>query len=644
MGKTLSYNSPTQLLKKLISTAIENLGLDSNSQLSIGYPSHPKFGDYASSVAMSTFSTLNSRNDELSTKWQSPRALAEEIVTEINKITSSSTEFKLLSKIEVAGPGFINFTLHPEYLFEHAKNVISSKAKLPQASESAGTIIIEYLSPNTNKPLHIGHLRNGALGLAIGRLLEENGWTVHFAAINNDRGLHIMKSVWSYLVSGRKSDSGTNSKDSWKEVLAQWNADPTQWLDPKDMSDQNLHKRDHFVGYWYMQADKDVENPQVQEVWSQMLQTWEHADTPEHAQLRKLWQQMNNWFYEGFKQTAATLGITFDEKYISYESEIFEAGRQIVIDGVEKGIFKKLSDGAVKVELEEKYSLPDKILLRKDGTGIYMTFDIELTRQRSEAGADRLMWVVGVDQKLYFQQLFAVSELLGFGQRSDFHHFAYGMVRLPEGKMSSRKGTVVYADDLIQAAQEQAQKAMEETNIAKTFSEAERAHVIEAVGIGAVKWTMLSQDPVSEITFDLEESVSFKGFAGPYIQYTAARCHSVLEKAQNGYITKPFDTLLNLMISSNDELMSEDVDLLRNLIKYFDIVERSAENYTPHLLCLYLFEVSQAFNAFYAACPILSNEASEKEVMERRLVLTKAVETVLNRGLGLLGITAVTKM
>lgn len=646
MGKTPSYQSASQVIISGIEEAISALNLEWSKPISVEYPSNQDFGDYASSVALSIFSQLKSENSEATTRWKSPRELAEAIAQHISTVHSDEQgQEELFSKIEVAGPGFINFTLNQQFLFTQAQRLIALRGKLPKESKSAGSIIIEYLSPNTNKPLHIGHLRNGALGLAIGRLMEENGWTVHFAAINNDRGLHIMKSVWSYLVSGRTQQSNSNpAETNWQQALKDWIQSNDQWMKPDDMPQEKLKKPDHFVGYWYTKADKEAENPKVQETWSQMLQTWEQPDKELHAELRQLWQTMNNWFYEGFKQTAAELGITFDPKYVSYESQIFEAGRQIVIDGVEKGIFKKLPDGAVKVELEEKYKLPDKILLRKDGTGIYMTFDIELTRQRSQLDVDKLMWVVGVDQKLYFQQLFAVCEMLGYGQRSDFHHYAYGMVRLPEGKMSSRKGTVVYADDLIEAAQDQAAQVMDATHVAKSFHPQERLKVMRAVGIGAVKWTMLSQDPVSEITFNLEESVSFKGFAGPYIQYTAARCHSVLEKAQNGYIKKPIDTLLNLLIDLNDSLDKEEVDLLRNLIKYFDTVKRAAENMAPHQLCVYLFELSQVFNAFYAACPILSEDEQQQAQMERRLVLTQAVETALNKGLTLLGITPVEKM
>ena len=231
-----------------------------------------------------------------------------------------------------------------------------------------------------------------------------------------------------------------------------------------------------------------------------------------------------------------------------------------------------------------------------------------------------------------------MCELLGYGKKEDFYHFAYGMVRLPEGKMSSRKGRVVYADDLLDMAQEKAAQAMEETTMAKSFSAAEKAAVVDAVGVGAVKWTMLSQDPLSEITFDINESVSFKGFAGPYIQYTAARCHSVLEKAKSSAITLDIDSLINLL------MQSEEMAVLRSLVDYFDTVKRSAEHYSPHVLALFLFEVSQAFNTFYANCPIVSEKDEEREQTERRLLITAAVEAVLKKGLTLLGITPVEKM
>ncbi|MDQ5951757.1 MAG: arginyl-tRNA synthetase [Patescibacteria group bacterium] len=629
-----SINAIKELLKK----SIHQLNIDTNIVVKVENPAQPEFGDYATSVALSIFSE-HKTSAEFAALYSSPRAVADTLVEEIKNLTNESGT-QMFSKIEVAGPGFINFTLAPQYLLQFAQQLVTHQAKLPTAPKSFGSVIIEYLGPNTNKPLHIGHLRNGALGLALGNLLQEQGWDVHFATINNDRGLHIMKSVWGYLELARKTDDA--EVKPWHSLLAEWKEEPECWLVPSEMPDERLKKPDHFVGHWYILADGKAEDPDVQAAWAEMLQTWENSEAEHYHQLRELWQTMNNWFYEGSRVTAGRLGITFEADHISYESKIYEAGKQIVLDGAEKGIFKKLEDGAIKVELEEQYGLPDKILLRRDGTGIYMTFDIELTRQRSQYGAEKLIWVVGVDQQLYFQQLFAVAEKLGFAKRENLHHFAYGMVRLPEGKMSSRKGRVVYADDLLDMAREKAAQVMDETHVAKTFSAEEKAAVIDVVGTGAVKWTMLSQDPVSEITFDINESVSFKGFAGPYIQYTAARCHSVIEKAKNSISNLEIDLLMNLLMQYSDSKQKEEVDVLRNLVKYFDAVERAAQNYSPHILAVYLFELSQAFNAFYAHCPIV--DESNKEQSERRLVITAAVETVLNRGLTLLGITPVEKM
>lgn len=639
MSASVTLRSPSVLIIDILNSAISQLKLNIHDGCKVENPSNASFGDFATSIALSIFSANRSDSTFISL-YPNPRSLADALAEEVRNQVSKSGK-TIFSNIEVAGAGFINFTLHHNYLLEFSQQLVINQAKLPKPSKTAGSAIIEYLGPNTNKPLHIGHLRNGALGLAVGNLLTETGWQVHFATINNDRGLHIMKSVWGYLELARKTDDA--EVKPWQSLLQEWHNDPESWLVPLEMPDQHLKKPDHFVGHWYKLADTRAEDPDVQAAWAQMLLTWEKQDSDHHDQLRQLWKQMNDWFYDGYRQTATRLGISFDPKYVSYESEIYEAGKNIILEATDKGIFQKLPDGAVKVELEA-YGLPDKILLRKDGTGIYMTFDIELTRQRSAHKANKLIWVVGVDQQLYFQQLFAVSELLGYGKREDFYHFAYGMVRLPEGKMSSRKGIVVYADDLLDAAKEKATQVMAETNIAKTFTQDERDKVVESVGVGAVKWTMLSQDPVSEITFDVNESVSFKGFAGPYIQYTVARCYSVLEKAKNSTTNEPIDVLINSTMLYSEPTATEEVDLLRNLIKYFDAVERAAENYSPHVLAVYLFELSQAFNTFYANCPILTENAEEKDQVARRLVLTAATIAVLKRGLELLGISPITKM
>lgn len=640
MPQHYQVSNPVSNIKELLKRSLDQVNIQYDGEIKVESPAQSEFGDYATSLALSIFSEQRT-SSEFTALYPTPRAVAQAVVTAL-KAAADEADTQIFSKIEVAGAGFINFTIATETLLQYAQHLIATHATLSAAPKSLGSVIIEYLGPNTNKPLHIGHLRNGALGLALGNLLTEVGWDVHFATIYNDRGLHIMKSVWGYLELARKSDDAENKP--WHSLLTEWHESGESWLVPNEMPDQRLQKPDHFVGHWYKLADAQAENPDVQAAWAEMLQTWEDQTAEHHRTLRELWHSMNEWFYQGSSETAQRLGITFEEKHISYESKIYEAGKQIVLEGAEKGVFKKLEDGAIKVELEDQYHLPDKILLRRDGTGIYMTFDIELTRQRTQHGAERLIWVVGVDQQLYFQQLFAVAELLGYSKKEDLHHFAYGMVRLPEGKMSSRKGRVVYADDLLELAQEKAAQVMEETQIAKMFSPQERAAVIEAVSTGAVKWTMLSQDPVSEITFDLNESVSFKGFAGPYIQYTVARCHSVIEKAKNSISTVPIDALLNLSIQLFENMPKEELDVLRNLIKYFDVVERSARFYSPHMVALYLFELAQVFNTFYANCPIVSEQEADRAQMERRLVITAAVEAVLSKGLRLLGITPVEKM
>lgn len=637
-------------------------------------PTDFSHGDYTTNLALILFSQNKKTNPTFS--FVSPRALAERIMEELQKKIATDPQKEWIKSITVAGPGFINFTLTDAYYLHFLGSLISSQEKVFKGSKRADSTFIEYVSPNTNKPLHIGHLRNAALGVAMGNILKAAGSTVTMGTINNDRGLHIIKSVWGYLVFGKKGDEGVESGTAtdkfpatdkslttanWKTLLQEWQQNPDSWLQPQDMPEARLQKPDHFVGNWYLTADAYVEDTKIMQVWSEMLQAWEQGGTsgttttpdttsnpdtkpsPDHTTVRALWKQMNAWFYQGYVETAKVYGFSFDPEGISYESEIYEAGKQIVIKGAEQGIFEKLPDGAVKVNLE-KYKLPDKILLRKDGTGIYMTFDIELTRQRNEKNMDTLLWVVGVDQQLYFQQLFAVAELLGYGHKEKFHHFSYGMVRLPEGKMSSRKGRVIYGDDLLAMAQEKAASIMQESGVTEKFTPEELARVVKAVGIGAVKWTMLSHDKLSEIIFDINESVTFTGFAGPYIQYTIARSHSVLEKAQISNLTIPSDILINIEEQSLYQLNAEERDVLLNLSLYFDTLQKTIAEYAPHHLCIYLYTLAQSFNTFYAHQKIISLDDADTQKTHFRLAVTVVVQKVLTEGLTLLGIQPIERM
>lgn len=634
-------------LTDLFSAAAKQSGITNLSSVTFAVPADVSHGDLATPVALQTFGVL--KKSETETTARSPRELAEQLKAAVE--TQLKTTDLPVASLSVAGPGFINITLDPAFFITAAAELTSPGKELATASKSSDSVLIEYVSPNTNKPLHIGHLRNAALGLAVANLLEKTGQTVHRAIEYNDRGLHIIKSEWAYLqFAARGSFSETEatrtvSQTPWQELLKKWQADSQAWITPTEMSDERRQKPDHFLGYWYTQADQFVGDAAVEQVWAEMLQAWEDVDSSNHKAVRALWEQLNGWFYEGYNQTMARFGARFDKQYTSYESQIYKAGKEIILDAVEQGTFTRLEDGAVKAELEEKYNLPDKVLLRRDGTGIYMTFDIELARQRAAYNLDHLMYIVGSDQKLYFQQLFAVAEMLGLAKREAFEHFAYGMVRLPEGKMSSRKGLVVYGDDVLDQAVARAKEVMQESAKGSDFSPEEFDKTAEEIGLGAVKWTMLSQDPLSDITFNLEESVSFTGFAGPYVQYTFARTQSILRKAENRGIALYSDALLDILMQQKNNLDAAELSTLRSIAEYIDIVERSATERAPHKLCTYLYELCQNYNRLYAELPVLPAEGEEAQpVHQLRLTITQAVATVLRDGLQLLSITPVERM
>ena len=633
-------------LQTLFSAALSRLQLTATPALSFEKPAVSSHGDWSTPIALELFAALKASNT-LPSELNSPRSLATKISDAAEQLLS---KHKLpIASITVAGPGFINIKLTAEYFLSVARELCLPGKNARTAPKTADSVLIEYISPNTNKPLHIGHLRNAALGQALSNILESAGHRVHRAVNYNDRGLHIIKSEWAYLrfaTIARVESTQEQALDTtnWRQVLTEWQATSSKWCTPAQMTDESLQKPDHFVGHWYQRADQFVGTTTVEAEWSEMLIAWEEESDPSHEAVRALWQQLNAFFYEGYGQTVARFGATFDSPYISYESLLYKAGKDVVVAAANKGTLTRLEDGAIKAELES-VGLPDKVLLRKDGTGIYMTFDVELTRQRVESGIEQLIWVVGNDQKLYFQQLFAVSKLLGLSDSQNMFHFAYGMVRLPEGKMSSRKGLVVYADQVLDAAVERAGEIMQSGKSVTQFTPEEFAATAEAIGVGAVKWTMLSQDPLSEITFDLAESVSFKGFAGPYIQYTYARTQSIATKAKNRGITCEFDTLLDRLIQNKTELHELELSSLRSIAEYFDILKRTTEQRASHVLCTYLYELAQVYNHLYSELPVLPAEGTElSNEQQLRLLVTTATATVLADGLKLLTITPVERM
>ena len=498
---------------------------------------------------------------------------------------------KFLSDIKVAGP-YLNFFLNKAQLAEETLTRIKKEKKKYGAGSAKEKILIEYCGPNTNKPLHLGHVRNMALGNAMCRILAFQGNTVHPVNIINDRGIHICKSMLAY--------------QKWGE-----NKKPDK-------------KSDHYVGdYYVLYAKKSAEDPALETEAQQMLVAWEKGD----PKVRALWKKMNSWVLKGFAQTYTRFGINFDREY--FESELYEAGKEVALEGLRKGIFIKDEKGFIVAPLES-HGLPNKVLLRGDGTSVYMTQDLYLAQKRYEDyHFDTMGYVVASEQQLHFQQLFKIMELLQRPYASKLYHLSYGMVHLPTGRMKSREGTVIDADDIMDEM-----NALAETEIRKRYqnlTEKEIHQRAEMIGLAAIKFFMLRTDAHRDMVFNPEESLSFEGETGPYVQYTHARACSIVRKAGKVPGKVNYGALQH----------EKEKNIVAHLLNFNNIVDDAARNYRPHVLCHYLIELAQAFNEFYHACPVISDD---KELMKARLALVDAVRQVLENGLGLLGITAPREM
>jgi len=564
----------------------------------------PEDGDFYTNAAL--------KHQKITSKG--PLYLAEVLANLFAKNENFSTK--------IAKPGFVNFYLNNQFLEDSLSS--AHKVEMTNVGKNA---VIEYVSPNTNKPLHIGHIRNSALAISLINILSKSGYLVKKAIVYNNRGLHITKSMWGYLLLGC-TKAGVTASSDWKNIIKIWSAGGKDWLTPSIMAEGRLNKPDHFIGHFYVLANEFVDkNKKVEEDWQQMLLAWENKNDPMHDLVRELWSFVNNYFYTGYEESAKDFEFRFDARYISYESNIYGSGKETILEGVKKGLFEKVKGGAIEADLSD-FSLPNKILVRSDGTGIYMTFDVELTRQRTQLKSDLLIWVVGSDQNLYFKQLFAVSQLLGLGSGSKFIHYSYGMVRVPGGKMSSRDGTVVYADDMLTLVKSEIKNIMEKSSIGKESGLEDIENTVHDIALGALKWSMISNEPVKDIAFDLAKTVSFTGFSGPYVQYTHARCFSVLDKAR-----------FKLNKNKDISLDSEDIIIARTLFGFTEQVNMATKELAPHYICHYLFDLCQTFNSYYANTKIIGSKNEYS-----KLVLTSATKEVIKTGLSLLGISAPEKM
>jgi arginyl-tRNA synthetase len=593
-------------------------------------------GDYSTNVAMQAFGIIKTNMEgiysrKIPAKASSPMDMAEKIKEKI-----STSNDSLFEKVEVVKPGFINIFLSKEFLIQKLQN--SVKITSPTAEIKKGKIGIEHTQPNTNKPLHIGHVRNTVLGMSLVRLKQATGWDCESWNINNDRGIHICKSMLGYLYAGlpsvdiiRQSVSPEDWEKmevdyhvfgkyplQWHEMLKYWSENKDWWLTPEKKGE----KPDHFVGDYYIESSNEEEKETLYKGYlSEMLKAWEDGDEKVHD----LWKTMNTWFYEGMKQTLDVLGTNFDHEW--YESEIYSKGKYLIEKGIKEGKLQRAEDGHVEADLS-KFNLPNVVLLRSNGTALYITQDIELARQRiQDEKFDYAMVITGNEQNLRFKQLYRVCEILGIADYDKLLHLGYGMVRLKSGKMSSRKGTAISADDLIADVKKKVHEIMAPQKDEPGYEER-----LDKVSIGAIKYTMLKYGVLSDISFDIESSISTEGDSGPYIQYVYARTQSVLLKAGISNLQSPI---------SNFHLAPEERELLRLLARFDEVVEEAATRFAPNILCTYLFELASSFNLFYQKCPIIK---SEEEIREFRLMLTSQTGETIKKGLGLLGIEAPVRM
>ena len=493
---------------------------------------------------------------------------------------------------------------------------------MKSANEDSPLVMIEYSSPNTNKPLHLGHVRNNLLGWSLAQSMEANGNKVVKTNIVNDRGIHICKSMLAWL----KYGNGETPESSGK-------------------------KGDHLIGDYYVAFDKHYreevkeltaqlvasglpaeqaeekakqEAPLIKEA-HEMLVKWEQGD----PEVRALWEKMNNWVYAGFDETYKKMGVGFDKIY--YESQTYLKGKAKVEEGLAKGLFERHEDNSVWADLTNE-GLDQKLLLRSDGTSVYMTQDIGTAEMRfQDYPIDKMIYVVGNEQNYHFQVLSILLDRLGFKWGKELVHFSYGMVELPNGKMKSREGTVVDADDLMALMVEDAYKTSMELGKFDDMTEEERREIARIVGMGALKYFILKVDARKNMLFNPEESIDFNGNTGPFIQYTYARIRSILRKAPS--ITSP---------TSATSLSSKEIELIQKMSEFGAAVEQAGKDYSPSGIANYCYELTKVFNQFYHDFSILNEPDEQKKAV--RLMLAKNVAKIIKNGMGLLGIEVPERM
>lgn len=512
---------------------------------------------------------------------RSPFEIAKELEIEMGK-----RKFNLIQKVEASGP-YLNFYIdYDKFAPLVLKEIAEQGASFGSGKKKKETVVIEFPGPNTNKPLHLGHLRNMTLGISISNTLKFLGYDVKNVDIINDRGVHICKSMLAY------KEFGGGEPDK---------------------------KPDHFVGDFYVLFSKKLEGQEgTEQKLREMLVDWENGGRATRA----LWKKMNGWAISGFRETYKRFGVRIDKAY--YESEHYLKGKKLVMDGLKKRIFTKDPEGHIIIDLGE-HGLGKRVLLRNDGTSLYVTQDMALAMERyRDFRMDRMIYVVGEEQRDHFQALFAILKILGYRFADKCFHLSYGMVNLPEGRMKSREGTVVDADDLMDEMHKIAAEKIRERD--KGISDKALSARAEKIGLSAIKYFIAKFDPVRPITYDPKASLDFEGDTGPYIQYTYARANSVMEKSKKrqkpGHLAEP-----------------KELELVRKLSQFQLAIEKAGSEYKPNVLANYLFELATIFNEFYHSVRVVGTQHEQE-----RLALVSSAMTVLENGLKLLGIGVLKEM
>ncbi|HFK5552818.1 TPA: arginine--tRNA ligase [Elizabethkingia anophelis] len=536
---------------------------------------------------------------------KSPDALGLELGEELIAATDYIRSYQVVK-------GFLNLSLKNDFFISQAQNLGTDLGNLPEKGE---TIMVEYSSPNTNKPLHLGHVRNNLLGYSVAQILKAAGYNVIKTQIINDRGIHICKSMlaWEKFGNGETPEStglkGDKLVGNYYVRFDQEYKKQIEELKAQGLTEEEAKKQAPII----MEAQK-------------MLLDWENGD----EKVRQLWEMMNGWVYKGFNASYARMGVDFDQR--QYESNTYILGKDLIQEGLDKGVLFRKDDGSVWIDLTED-GLDQKLLLRSDGTSVYMTQDLGTAVERfKDNDIQQLIYTVGNEQDYHFQVLFLVLKKLGYSWADHLHHLSYGMVELPNGKMKSREGTVVDADELMEEMYLTAKEKAQELGKMESLTEEEKEKSYETVGLGALKYYILKIDPKKKILFNPAESIDFNGNTGPFIQYTYARIQSLLNRAEykEGNISEDY------------QLNASEKELLVMGSQFNEVIAKAAETLSPAQVANYVYDLVKSYNSFYQNNPILNQD--DEDAKQLRLKLSKVTGNIIQKALDLLGIRTVNRM